>query len=215
MQSLGCCNGGSIGSWLLLSLLASGVAGAQTAPAPKSLVTPAQTAPAPKKLVTPAQTVYQQAWRDWFAKYGALRQTAEQALAAEQAREKTGDCANADTTIAAEQCLAREIATTQSNYARVTGALRAMLALPPPEMPCEPVMLGPTGTSPTPAERLAAFDALETASAAYRKLAAGVAFDEFKGGTLAPVFSLEAEQKLLRSHLSELAFLYDTEFSDR
>ena len=33
-------------------------------------------------------------------------------------------------------------------------------------------------------------------------------FDQYKSGTVAPVFEMEAAQKLLRVHMQELAFIY-------
>ncbi len=175
----------------------------------------AQKASRPKKVLTPDQVAYQQASAAWLVQYNALRQQAQAPYNQEMAREKAGDCPNADSTRAEEECLGHEITLTQANYAAVTTALRALLGLEHPTMPGEQPAFGPTGTPPTSQQRVAEFDRLEAASAAYRKLAATAAYNEYKGGSLAPVFAAQAEQRLTRSHLEELAFVYETEFSNR
>ena len=94
------------------------------------------------------------------------------------------------------------------NYAAFAGALRAMLADPYPQTPAEQQGSGPEGTPLSAAEQVAEFDRLEAQAKAYRLAAAKAAFDQYKGGSLAPVFSGEASQKLLRLHMEELAFVY-------
>ncbi len=125
------------------------------------------------------------------------------------------DCPNADTTLAAEQCLAAEIAKTQSNYAAFAGSIRAILALAYPTMPGQQPVSGPSGTPPSAGDRVAEFDRLEAESKRYREDAGTAAYNQYKGGTAAPVFEAETEQRLLRLHLQEMAFIYEAELSDR
>lgn len=143
-----------------------------------------------------------------------LRAAAQTALTTEMAREKAGDCPDATTTRAQEECLDAENRKTEANYKALASAIRAMLALADPSMPGQPPVSGPTGIPLTTEQRVAEFDRLEAESKAYRAAAAKVAFDQYKGGTLAPVFSLGAAQKLLRLHLQEMAFVYGNELSN-
>jgi hypothetical protein len=149
-----------------------------------------------------------------LAQSNALRIAAQNALDVEMARAKTADCPDASTTRAQEECLSAEMQKTQGNYAAFAGAIRAMLGLSYATTPGEQPVLGPTGTPLTPEQRVAEFDRLEAESKAYRETAAKAAYDQYKGGTLAPVFSLEATLKLLRLHLQEMAFLYGEELSN-
>ena len=138
----------------------------------------------------------------------ALCKQAKSALADETARETAGDCPNVSTTRGSEECLAAESSKTQANYATFTAAVRAMLVLQYRSVPGGKPDSGPTGTPLTSDELSAEFDRLEAESKRYRQDASKAAYDQFKGGTFAPVFALAAEQKLLRLHLHELAFIY-------
>jgi hypothetical protein len=149
-----------------------------------------------------------------LARRNELRAAAQTALNAEMAREKAGDCPDAATTRAQEECLDAEMRKTEANYAAFAGAIRAMLGLSYATTPGDKPVSGPTGMPLTPEQRVAEFDQLEAESKRYRDAAAKAAFDQYKGGTLAPVFSIEAAQKLLRLHLQEVAFLYGEELSN-
>lgn len=130
------------------------------------------------------------------------------------ARGKVGDCPNADTTFGSEECLGKEIAKSQANYDAFARAIRAMLALPDPTMPGQQQLFWINGTPPTASENVAEFDRLEAESKRYREHAATAAYNQYKGGSLAPVSALEAEQRLLRLHLKEMAFIYGEELSN-
>ncbi len=145
---------------------------------------------------------------NWQNQRANLRKQAQTALAAESARESTGDCPDANTTRAQEQCLTAEHTKTEANYAVFVQAIRSMLALAYPTPPGQKPISGPSGTPLTSDELLAEFDRLEAESKQYREHATKAAYDQYKGGTLAPVFSMEATQKLLRLHMHEIAFLY-------
>lgn len=170
--------------------------------------------PARQKALTPEQVRYRTQIEEWRTARQELRAKANAALEAEMARERTGDCPNAVSTRAAEECLNAEIATTEKNYLAFTSALRAMLALPYPASSGQQPIAGPTGTPPTSAELTAQFDRIENESKKYRDLCVNAAYNQFKGGTEAPVFALEAQQRLLRLHLHELSFLYTDELSN-
>ncbi|MBV9300619.1 MAG: hypothetical protein JOY62_04935 [Acidobacteriaceae bacterium] len=163
---------------------------------------------------TPEQVKYQSEMEHWRAARNELRTRARAALDAERAREKAGDCPNADTTFAAEKCLNAEIDKTQGNYAAFTSALREMLGLARPLGPGEMPISGPTGMPLSAPERVAEFDRIENEWKRYRDLCTAAAYDEFKGGTEAPVFELEAQQRLARLHLEELSFIYDNELAN-
>ncbi|HTC74744.1 MAG TPA: hypothetical protein VK684_04165 [Edaphobacter sp.] len=167
------------------------------------------------KVLTPEQQRYQAETAQWLKQSLALRIQAQAALAEETAREKAGDCPNADTTLATEQCLTEEITKTQSNYLTFVSSIRAMLALAHPTMPGEQPGSGPTAIPPSASERVAEFEQLEVHSKQYRGEATRAAYNQYKGGTLAPVFAAQATQRLLRLHIQELAFIYEAELENR
>jgi hypothetical protein len=163
---------------------------------------------APHKILTSQQRVYQAQIADWKLQHDTLRDKGRQALADEDARAKGPECPNTNSTRDEEVCLSAEIAKTQQNYVTFTGALRSLLALPYPTMPGEKFVPGLEGTPPTAAQSVANFDKLESESKLYRENAASIAFEQYQGGTLAPVFEMESILKLTRLHMQELAFVY-------
>jgi lysophospholipase L1-like esterase len=165
------------------------------------------------KVPTPEQKDFQAEMAQYLSQHEALSAKAQAALEAEMDREKKGDCPDARTTFAVEQCLSTEIEKTQANYAIFAGAIRAMLALSVPTMPGEPPSIGPTGASPTATEDANEFDQLEAESKQYRDHAAAAAYNQYRGGTEAPV--AEAQQRLLRLHFQEVAFIYESLLSNR
>lgn len=66
----------------------------------------------------------------------------------------------------------------------------------------------PSGMALTSEEQVEEFDGIEAESKQNREHAAQAAFDQYKSGTMAPVFEMEAAQKLLRLHMQEPAFIY-------
>jgi len=131
-----------------------------------------------------------------------------QALNAETLRGKIGDCKNPANTRAAEICLEKESETTKKNYSTFADAIRELLALRDPAS-VQPAASGPTGTPLSAEELTREFDNLQSAWQQYRTLGSGAAYNQYKGGTEAPVFSAEADQELLRAHMRELSFIYD------
>jgi hypothetical protein len=169
-----------------------------------------QSAAAHQKVLTPEQKTYQAQMAAYLTQHESLRTKAQSAFDAEMNREKTGDCRSAVSTREMEECLSAEIAKTQANYSAFAGAIRSMLALEVPTLPSAPSYSGPTGTAPTAAQNVAEFDQLEAESKHYREDAAKAAYNRYKSGTFSPVFGAQAEQRLLRLHFQELAFVYES-----
>ena len=125
----------------------------------------------------------------------------------EMGREKAGDCKNASSTYEAVICLGKEGRITTVNYEAMTRSLRALLALADADAPT--TVIGPTGKALTPAQQAAEFDVLQQKWEVYRKTVESAAYDQFKGGTEAPVSNALADQMVVRSHMKELASIYD------
>ena len=130
-------------------------------------------------------------------------------MAREHATENSGECPQANTTRAIEECLAGEISTTRSNYAAFTGALRSILALEGPGD--RDAVSGPGGKPLTAAERVRQFDAVQSAWETFSKAQATAAHDVWIGGTYAPVAGLTCELMLLRSRMHDLNRIYDAQ----
>jgi hypothetical protein len=162
----------------------------------------------PKKVLTPEQHELQGKFKSYLAQRKALQKQAVHAFDAETARGKAGDCKNASNTRDIEICLDKESEITEKNYSAFTGAIRELLGLTYPES-AQPDASGPTGTPPNAEERTREFDNLQAAWQQYLKIGTTTAYDQYKGGTHAPVFSVEAKQELVRSHMRELSFIYD------
>jgi len=167
-----------------------------------------QNASIPKKVSTPEQQESQSKFKNYMARREALQKKAVQAFNAEAARGKNGDCKNSGNTRAAEICLEKESETTQKNYSIFTETVRELLSLRNPESD-QPAVSGPTGIPPSAEEFAREFDNLQSAWQQYRKIGTAAAYDQYKGGTAAPVSSIEADQELVRSHMRELNFIYD------
>jgi hypothetical protein len=136
-----------------------------------------------------------------------LSSAAKTAFILEMAREKAGDCKDASSTLDAVTCFAKEGQITTSNYEAMTRNLRALLALADADAPAS--VVGPTGEALTPAQQAAEFDRLQENWDVYRKTVQSAAYDQFKGGTAAPVSNALADQMVVRSHMQELAAIYD------
>jgi uncharacterized protein YecT (DUF1311 family) len=162
----------------------------------------------PRKVLTPAQQEHQEKFRSYMAQRQALQRRAVQAFDAETARAKTDACKSDSTTRGIEICLEKEIGITEKNYSAFTGAIRELLSLDYPSSDPSATP-GPTGT-PLSAGTLAnEFDALQNAWEQYRKLGTATAYDQYKGGSIAPVVSAEVNQELVLSHMRELNSIYE------
>ena len=167
-----------------------------------------------QKVLTPEQKEYQAEFAQWQAQRKELNIKAKSVLGDEMAREKAGDCPNASSTREELECLSTEMAKTQSNYETFAGAIRGMLAMSVPMMPGQKPASGPTGMERTATELVEEFDQLEAEAKKYRTEAGTVAFNQYKGGTLAPVFEGQATQRLVRLHMQEIAFIYGEKVSN-
>ena len=164
-------------------------------------------APPHHKVLTPEQQAYQQQFKLFLEQRHALQSHAQKAYDDEMAREKNDPCNAESTTRGAEECLDRESKLTEANYAAFTGAIRAILALKSPQIGPANVS-GPTGSPLSSEELVGEFDRLESAWQQYRGLVPRTAYDQYRGGTLAPVFDGESSQMIVRSHMHELNQIY-------
>jgi hypothetical protein len=127
------------------------------------------------------------------------------------ARERTPACANEESTRDYDDCLSKELSLTRQLQVLHRGDPfhpgRSVLNQPPET--------GPEGTALMAEQQVTEFDHLEGISSQYREAAAKIVFDQYKGGSLAPVISSEASLRLLRTQMEELAFLYDDLVSKR
>ena len=123
-----------------------------------------------------------------YAQIEKVRGQAKAAFEREMAREKAGDCKDANTTYAINVCLGRESETSSANYKAFTDAVRALLA----------------STSQGQED----FDQAQAAWEKYSHLQCSAAFDLYKGGTIAPSTQTSCSLMLLRSHMRELGAVY-------
>lgn len=168
-----------------------------------------QSLPRPAKVLTPEHKVFQQQSKEYAAKRVKLQTQAKQIFDAEMAREKAGDCPEAQTTYDFNICFGKQAATTDQNLKSFEGIIRELNA-PPPQMPGTPDadMPGIAGISLTPEHLLAEFDRVEQNWRQYRETACTAAFHQFEGGTGGPSFELQCELTLARSHMRELEMIY-------
>jgi hypothetical protein len=174
--------------------------------------TAAPPAPPHHKVLTPEQQEYQKQFSVFMEQRRALQSKAQKAYNDEMAREKNDPCNAESTTRGSEECLGRESKLTDANYAAFTTAIRDILALKAPQFGSGPATgppTGPTGTPLTSDELVKEFDALQSAWQQYYGLISKTAYDQYKGGTLAPVFDGECSQMIVRSHMRELYMMYE------
>jgi hypothetical protein len=170
-------------------------------------------APAHHKVLTPEQQEYQRQFSAFMDQRHVLQSKAQKAYSDEMAREKNDPCIAESTTRGSEECLGRESKLTDANYTEFTDAIREILTLKGPQFGSGPTTgpaTGPTGTPLTSDELVKGFDTLESAWQEYRGLVPKTAYDQYKGGTLAPVFGGECSQMIVRSHMRELYMIYES-----
>jgi hypothetical protein len=171
--------------------------------------------PAPhQKILTPEQQQYQADMARWNQRIKEIHAQGQSALDAELAREKQPLCPDADNTRSQEVCLQSEGDKTQANYQSFAEAIRSTLALSAPTFPgSAPPASGPTGVPLSAAQFVAEFDYNQQEWKKYEADQAQAAFDQYKSGTLAPVFEGQAHLRLTRLHMRELAFIYGWKLS--
>jgi len=170
----------------------------------------------PKKILTPEQKALQQRARQSMEKRQRLQAQAKQIFDAEMAREKAGDCPNAQTTADFNICFGDQGNITEQNLNSFEGIIRELNAPEPPlpsqsaAEPSQPVM-GIAGPSLTPEQFLAEFNHVEEVWRRYRETACTAAFHQFNGGTGGPSFQMTCELKLSRDHMRELDMIYGSD----
>ena len=138
-------------------------------------------------------------WKAFYERQKTLRDQATAALTVEYAREKSSDCAHANTTLDINQCLATETATTQKSYEDYLNAMSALLRLKTP---------GPADPASTP-DVAKEFDQAESQWSTYRDSQCQASSDRYFGGSIAPSAFLSCKLDLTRRHLHELENLYN------
>ena len=171
-----------------------------------------QTPPKPQKVLTPEQKTYQQQWKEYTAKRQSLQAQAKGVFNAEMAREKAGDCPDANTTYDFNICYDKQVAATEQNLRSFEDTIRALQA-PSLRMPGEAAsnMPGIAGPVLAPQQSLEEFDRVEQGWRQYRETACKAAFHQFDGGTGGPSFQMECELRLTRGHMRELDMIYGSD----
>jgi uncharacterized protein YecT (DUF1311 family) len=163
----------------------------------------------PKKVLTPEQMAYRRQSHAYQAKRLSLQAEAKQVFEAETAREKAGDCREANSIYEFNICYGKELAITEQNLKSYEGIIHGLMT-PGPQMPGlastnQPGVAGPTLT---PEQLSEEFDSVEKSWRAYREAACTAGFHQFDGGTGGPSFEEECELKLTRDHMRELDMIY-------
>lgn len=176
-----------------------------------------QSAPArPKKVLTPGQITLQHRATETMARRQSLQAQAKQIFDAEMSREKAGDCPDAQTTAAVNNCFSEEGNTTQQNLTAFEGIIRELI-LPDPQLPPQPdtepgqPVMGIGGPVLTPQQHAGKFDQVEQRWRQYRDTACTAAFHQFDGGTGGPGFEGQCGLKLARDHMHELDLIYGSD----
>jgi uncharacterized protein YecT (DUF1311 family) len=163
-----------------------------------------QNALTPKQSLSPRQHIEQ-----YLNERHRLQQQAKAAFDAEMARANRAgrECANVDTTRAAEECLSKESDATEANYQSFVQALRALLSQSPPDRDETPAV-GPEGPELTPAQSAAEFDKVQQLWTTYRDALCTAAFHQGGGGTISPVLDIECRRDAIRNHMRDLDRAY-------
>ncbi len=166
----------------------------------------------PKKGPTPEQEVY----RQYLVQHRGLQTQAKQVFDTEMAREKAGDCPDAQSDYDFNLCYGKQLTITDQNLKSYEGFIRGLIAAPP-QVSGQPAVetnlpangiAGPVLSSP---EFEREFERVEQSWEQYREVACSAAFHQFGGGTGGPSFQLECKVKLTRDHMRELNMIYGGE----
>ena len=142
-----------------------------------------------------------------------LQAQARQIFNAEMAREKAGDCPEAQTTADFNICFGDQGTITEQNLTTFEGIIRELNA-PEPPLPGQTAaetnqpVIGPAGPSLTPEQFLTEFNHVEEVWRNYRETACTAAYHQFNGGTGGPSFEGQCELTLTRDHMRELDMIY-------
>ena len=127
--------------------------------------------------------------------YLTYRKAAKAAILAESAREKAGDCHDAQNRMQMDECLDLETHRTDENYRAYVAALGSLLRLDPPA----------TGKPDVAAE----FDHAEELWRSYRKAQCTALYDQYADGTIRVAVYGGCMQTLTRSHMHALDQIYE------
>ena len=137
-------------------------------------------------------------WKTFYTRQTSFRERGTRALEAENAREKSEICPNAQSTVEINECLARELGVTEKNYEDYIRAIGGLLRLKAPD-DTEPVQAPNQGKG---------LDEAESFWNRYREVQCRVSSDQYFGGTIRPSIFLSCKQDLTRRHIHELESLY-------
>ena len=135
--------------------------------------------------------------QEYFANLEKFKKSGRAAYSTEERREKLGDCPNAMTTLAINDCLSKEVQITTSNYKAYIGALRSVENL-----------VDPDDSATTSEHALKQFDAAESAWNKYYEAQCSAAYDAYSPGTIAPSMELTCQLQLMRDRMHELEAIY-------
>jgi uncharacterized protein YecT (DUF1311 family) len=142
----------------------------------------------------------------------SLQAQAKQVFDAEMAREKAGDCPDAQNTADFDNCFADRLTLADQSLKRYEDIIRELTDPSPQEnnhpQEATPGIAGPTLT---PQQHLAEFDRIEESWHHYTTVACKAAFHQFEGGTGGPSFEEQCELKLTRDHIRELDMIYGSD----
>jgi len=158
-----------------------------------------------KKMVKPLppDSFNSPAWNAWEVKMMALRKQEQQILSAEYTREKQAVCENPPDENSGRECVGRELALTQKNYAAYAKALSALLRVQQPDY--DPIADLP------PNVRGIKFDQAEREWLLYRNAMCRAVSDGSYGGNSQGEVEAGCQQDLTRNHMHELESLYKDE----
>ena len=162
----------------------------------------------PKKVLAPQQETYQQ----WETKYRSLQAQGKQVFDAEMAREKAGDCSDAQTTSDINTCFGKQLTITGQNLKSYEGIIQELL-VPSPQPGIEKNgPKGRAGSNLMPAQQAAEFERVEQNWRQYSKTACAAAYHQFDGGSGAQSFGMQCELQLTRDYMRELHMIYGESF---
>jgi len=162
----------------------------------------------PKKILTPEQQAYQQRMKEVEAQRENLRSEAKHAFDAEMAKEKAGDCPDADNTREFNICFGKVEEFTDQNLKAYEGAIRELLSLKYPKLSAQASEATAAGAELTPEQSAAEFDRLEQAWHSYLEIASSAALHQFGEGSGGPSVEVQCHLRLVRSHMRELDGVY-------
>lgn len=165
----------------------------------------------PKKDFT-KQKEYQQQMKEYLAKIQSLQSQAKQIFDAEMAREKAGDCPDADGTLGLKFCLNKETVITDQNLKSYEELIRGQI-IPEPKVPGAPAAntWGPVGPNLSDEELLAEFDRMEQSWRIYREAACTATLHRLHGAELGPYYGLTCELKMARDHMRLIDMFYNAD----